>query len=252
MDAHEIVTVVGEIASDEGKELERNYGPRALAAARGLEATLRPHLEGNPAYAPLWQQFRAAPQRQAPILAGVVQVVMEADPTLACRLSTLLADYRQARAADSAVVRTGGGAYVGGSVTVSGGEFVGRDRTTVYATGGSAVALGQGSRAAATHQGVDPEALARAFRELHAAVEARPHTAPEDKADLRAELQELEQEVARGDQADEGFIARRLRNLRRMAPDILEILLATAANPLSGLGAVARKVAEKMRADAQC
>jgi hypothetical protein len=35
-----------------------------------------------------------------------------------------------------------------------------------------------------------------------------------------------------------------------MAPDILEVVLATMANPAAGLGLVATKVANKMQAEA--
>jgi hypothetical protein len=129
-------------------------------------------------------------------------------------------------------VDTGGGAYIGGSVTVSGGgDFVGRDQVkTVGLTG--------------------PD-VAELFKPIYAAIEARPETPAADRADLKADVEEIQAEVAKGDKADESFLARRLRNLKRMAPDILEVVLATLANPAAGLGAVAAKVAKRMRADAE-
>ena len=44
---------------------------------------------------------------------------------------------------------------------------------------------------------------------------------------------------------DEGFLSRRLRNIARMAPDVLDVVVATLANPLAGLGVAAKKLAEK-------
>ena len=256
MKAQEIVRVIGELIPDDGATLKQQHGSQALAAAREIEATLVPHLEGNLAYAPLWQQFRAAPQTMSPALVGVVQVLLTTDAALAQRLDALLEAYRQASAARgpgvSAMgersvaiggdvqgstiitgdrVHTGGGAYIGGSVKVEGGDFVGRDQ---YKTTGLSAAE-----------------VARLFEQLYAAIESRPDTSPTDKADLKAEVQELQAEVAKGDEADEDFLARRLRNIQRMAPDILEVALATLANPAVGFGLAVKKVAQRMKESAE-
>lgn len=144
------------------------------------------------------------------------------------------------------VIHTGGGPYIGGNVNV-GGDWIEGDKIEIHTGGGSAVSLGDHSPATVIQQTVDLEAVARAFRQLYEAVDARPAMALADKADLRAELEELEREVARGGEADEGFLACRLRNIRRMAPDIFEVALTTLLNPISGLGKVAERVAARMR-----
>ncbi len=48
---------------------------------------------------------------------------------------------------------------------------------------------------------------------------------------------------------DESFLSRRFRNIARVAPDILDVVVATLTNPLAGLGLVATKIAEKARED---
>lgn len=244
MNSQEIVEVVGELVLDDGETLEQLHGSRALAVAQEMVTTLAPRLENNPAYAPLWQQFQAAPQEQAPALEGILKVLLNADAALARRLDKLLDEYRQAKGSARSEINTGGGAYVGGSVSVSGGDFVGRDKTTITGDGN---VIGDHSSSTVIKQGVDPEAVARAFRALYSAVEQKPNLPPQDKADLKAELQELETEVVKGEDADEGFIARRLRYIKRMAPDILEVVVATLINPVSGISTVAKKVAERMR-----
>ena len=128
-------------------------------------------------------------------------------------------------------IDTGGGAYVGGEVKVEGGDFVGRDQVKIT-------------------MGLSGPEVAELFKPIYAAIEARPDTPPEDRADVKAEVQEIQAEVVKGDEADEGFLARRLRSLKRMAPDILEVTLATLANPAAGLGAVASKVAQRVKAEA--
>jgi hypothetical protein len=127
-------------------------------------------------------------------------------------------------------VHTGGGTYIEGNVNLRNGDFVGRDQ---YKT-----------------TGLNAADVAQLFTVFYATVEARPNTSPADKADLKAELDEVEKEVAKGDKTDESFLSRRLRNIGRMAPDILDVVLATLAKPMVGLGLAVRKVAEKMKAEA--
>jgi hypothetical protein len=121
------------------------------------------------------------------------------------------------------------GAYFAGQVVIH-GDVVGRDQYNVAG---------------------DPERLANAFAVLYQQVAQKPDLPPQEKADVQAELQEVEHELGKGEQADEGFIWRRLRNVKRMAPNILDVVLATFANPALGLGMVAKKVAEKMKAEAR-
>nr|BAL53192.1 hypothetical protein HGMM_F05B10C14 [uncultured Chloroflexota bacterium] len=87
------------------------------------------------------------------------------------------------------------------------------------------------------------------FEAVYRQIAAHPRLTPVERDDLRAEVEEIEDE-ARRSSSDPSFLERRLRNVQRMAPDILDVVLATLANPAAGFGVVARKVAEKMRAEA--
>ncbi len=127
-------------------------------------------------------------------------------------------------------INTGGGAFVVGGVNTGGGKFVGRDD---YST-----------------TGLTGDEVARLFESIYARIDARPNTSDADKADLKADVQEVQAEAAKGEQANEGFLARRLRNIGRMAPDILEVVLATLANPAVGLGMVGKKIAERAKGGA--
>ncbi|HKZ85453.1 MAG TPA: hypothetical protein VJ793_17595 [Anaerolineae bacterium] len=124
-------------------------------------------------------------------------------------------------------IDTGGGAYIGGDVSTGGGKFVGRDD---YST-----------------TGLSGEEVARLFESIYDRIDARPNTGDADKADLKAEVKDVQAEAAKGEKADEGFLTRHLRNIGRMAPDILEVVLATLANPAVGLGMAAKKIAEKAK-----
>jgi len=124
-------------------------------------------------------------------------------------------------------INTGGGTYIQGDVNTGGGDFVGRDKYVINQT-----------------------EMKQSFTHIYTIIEQHPKLPPQDKADLKAEAKDLETELQKGDQADETFLERRLRNIKRMAPDILEVILATLANPAAGFGVVAIKVSEKMKASA--
>jgi hypothetical protein len=68
---------------------------------------------------------------------------------------------------------------------------------------------------------------------------------------LKAELQVIQSTVAeaaqKNEKVDEGFLSRRFRNIARMAPDVLDLVVATLANPLAGLGVTVKKLAEKAK-----
>ena len=93
--------------------------------------------------------------------------------------------------------------------------------------------------------------LQQLFDSLYATIDSRAETAPADKEDLRAELKEIQSAVTQAEQkkekVDEGFLARRFRNIARMAPDLLDVIVATLANPLAGLGIAVHKIAAKAK-----
>ena len=88
------------------------------------------------------------------------------------------------------------------------------------------------------------------FSTIYKQVEERRDLTPTDKTDLKSELQAFEDDDKKGPESNEGFLAQRLRNVRRIAPDILDVAIATIANPAAGFSMIAKKVAEKMKAEA--
>jgi internalin A len=84
------------------------------------------------------------------------------------------------------------------------------------------------------------------FEPIYEAIEASSRDATE-KQDLVAEVGEIKDEVAKGEQANESFLARRLRNLKKTAPDIAEVALATLANPTAGVAMIVQKIARKIK-----
>jgi len=99
--------------------------------------------------------------------------------------------------------------------------------------------------------GLSAAEISKLFEQLYSAIEARPGTPPADKADLKADVQEIHEAVkkAREEQKplDESSLARHFRSIARMAPDILDVVVATLGNPLAGMGVAVKKIAEKAK-----
>ncbi len=128
-------------------------------------------------------------------------------------------------------VQTGGGAYIGGNVTVGdNSKFVGRDDHST--------------------SGASAEQIAQLFQAIFKQIDEKPNLKPEDKQDLHADVHDVQTEIAKGDQADESFLERRLRNIQRMAPDILDVIVTTFADPALGLAKVVQKIMAKAKAEA--
>jgi hypothetical protein len=100
------------------------------------------------------------------------------------------------------------------------------------------------------NQGTEATAQARTFAEILARLDAMKGADANTIADAKAVVAEIEQKVSQGGEVEEGWLARRFRNLARMGPDILDVVTATLLNPAAGVATVVRKIAEKARADA--
>jgi hypothetical protein len=127
-------------------------------------------------------------------------------------------------------------------------ESVGRDRTV--SAGDRSVVIGGDVRSSQIVTG-DYNRLDTAYKfsSLFPQIEDLPNLSTTDKSDLKSELRTFEDEDKKGPEANQGFLAQRLRNVRRIAPDILDVAIATITNPAVGFGMIAKKVAEKMKAE---
>ena len=89
------------------------------------------------------------------------------------------------------------------------------------------------------------------FDQLYSDIEARPEISPAKKEDIKSEVKDIQNTVTeaaqKNEKVDEGFLSRRFRNIARMAPDVLDVVVATLGNPLAGLGVAAKKIAEKAK-----
>jgi hypothetical protein len=85
------------------------------------------------------------------------------------------------------------------------------------------------------------------FAPVYTAIQQASIPKPE-KEDLTAEVKEIETAIIEGE-IEEPWLARRLRSLKKMAPEIGEVALAALAGPGAAVDAIVKKVAEKVKAE---
>jgi hypothetical protein len=116
-----------------------------------------------------------------------------------------------------------------------------------------AVNIAGGNISAPVTIGLSTAEIEKLFKHLYAAIDARPNTSPVDKADLKAEVQEIHKAVKKAgkDQKplNESFLARRFHNIADMAPDILDVIVVSLPPPIAGLAMALKKIAEKAKAE---
>jgi hypothetical protein len=128
-------------------------------------------------------------------------------------------------------VRVGNISDVSGNVNVAGGNITTHNTAT----------------------GLTVSDIKQLFDDLCQEIDRQASASASDKEDIKEEVREIQstvtQAVQKNEPVDESFIARRFRNIARMAPDILDVIVASLANPLAGLGVAVKKIAEKAKAE---
>lgn len=129
-----------------------------------------------------------------------------------------------------------GGDYVGGDKV--GGDKVGGDKISTGNISGSAVAIGRGA-SASYQQGLSGEEIKQLFAPLAAAVQQAP---PQNQQEAQEKVQQLQEEVAKGDQRDDSRMAKLINGITKLAPSAVGAVLSVFASP--ALGAIAGPVTQ--------
>ena len=87
--------------------------------------------------------------------------------------------------------------------------------------------------------------ISEAFKIVYQKIEERDSTLDVDKSEILSTVQNIESEISSRDQINTAKIERWLKFLGEMAPDILDVVIKTLANPLLGIGETVRKIASK-------
>jgi hypothetical protein len=113
---------------------------------------------------------------------------------------------------------------------------------------GGVIVQGRGANVAVQQSsGINEEQLPLLFEKMYRAIQSRPDDPSIDKEEISETVQRIEQEVKKGDQANDSKLKRWMESLNKMAPDIVDIILASLGGPVSGMTAILKKVAEHAR-----
>jgi hypothetical protein len=105
---------------------------------------------------------------------------------------------------------------------------------------GSNIVIGNNNTV--SNQTVNISAL---FEEVYKKLDEKKDIKQQDKEDVRLDLQEIQKELNE-QSPNESFLARRFRNIKRMAPDIADVALETLKNPIGGVVEIIKKVSKKV------
>jgi len=94
------------------------------------------------------------------------------------------------------------------------------------------------------YQGADAKELAGLFEKLYQHINARPDDPNIDKEEIVDTIKKIEAEASKGEEANQSKLGRWMGTLNKMAPDILDVALASLGGPVSGVTAVLKKIAD--------
>ena len=103
------------------------------------------------------------------------------------------------------------------------------------------------------NQSVNTQAneIANLFEVAYQRIEERKQDPQVDKEEITQAVQRIEQETAKGEEANPDKVDRWLKTLTGMAPDIGEVVISCLTSPAAGIAAVIRKIAEKAKAESK-
>ena len=122
------------------------------------------------------------------------------------------------------------------------------DQQTIGNVSGGAIVV-QGRNAKVTvYQGIQGTELAPLFDKVYQTIAALPDVNAVKKQELAETAKRIETEVAeKGAQADQTDLQRWMGNIQKMAPDIVDVILASLGGPLSAVTTILKKVAERAK-----
>jgi len=90
-------------------------------------------------------------------------------------------------------------------------------------------------------------AAADEFKKIRRLIEKRRNDPAVDKAEIKNTIDNIENEVKKGDKANPVKVERWLKFLASMADDIFQVTTATLANPVAGVAKAVQLIAQKAK-----
>ena len=111
---------------------------------------------------------------------------------------------------------------------------------------GAAVAAGRGAKASV----ISNESLLSIVEwmaQINKKVDSLPDISQVEKEDIKQQVEKIGDEAQKGSKAEVGRLEKLINTLNVMAPDIFDVVIATLASPLAGIGLVIKKIGDKAK-----
>ena len=121
-------------------------------------------------------------------------------------------------------------------------------------SGGGIVFQGGRHKNITINQSTGPgsDEIAALFSNIYKHIEARPPDPNIDKEEIMETVQKIQEEAAQGEKdANENKLTRWMDTLNKIAPDVIDVALASLGGPVSGITAVLKKIADRTRQQPQ-
>jgi hypothetical protein len=115
---------------------------------------------------------------------------------------------------------------------------------------GGNIVVGNNNRVTQT-TGMSGDEIVKLFETVYTRIEKRKDDPAVDKEEITQTVQRIEEETAKGEEANPGKVDRWLKTLNDMAPDIGEVVISCLTSPAAGIATVIRKIGEKAKAESQ-
>ena len=113
------------------------------------------------------------------------------------------------------------------------GDFVGGDKVVFSDLGGSSsVAIGRGAQSSILQQNMRSPDLVELFRSIYLSIQLRPDEPGIGKSELVELVQHIQEEAAKGDQANSQWLERWLKQLEQYASDVFQQTVEVLASPV--------------------
>jgi L-2-hydroxyglutarate oxidase LhgO len=116
---------------------------------------------------------------------------------------------------------------------------------------GGVVVMGPDAQVEITQNlGATAEEMTRMFDAVFQHIQSRPENPDVEKSEIQATVQNIQQETAKNEKANQSKLERWLKYLAGIAPDILDVMAASLGGPVTGFTAVFKKILDKARQEA--
>lgn len=95
--------------------------------------------------------------------------------------------------------------------------------------------------------GIQAAEMTAMFEAVFKKIESLPANPDVDKEEILETVQKIQEETKKEDQANPNKLERWISNIAKMAPDILDVMAASLAGPVTGFAAVFKKIVDKAR-----